>query len=86
MPQPPTRTASQFQNLKPSYEEAALSAEEARLWSVVPTNSLVCNTRTALTDETEKNAEVGRCSRVFEFCHGQRMYDDELLMLNGNGY
>ncbi|CAL4921418.1 unnamed protein product [Urochloa decumbens] len=42
---------------EPSYEEAVLSAEEARLWSVVTANSLDFNAWTALIDETEKNAE-----------------------------
>jgi hypothetical protein len=37
---------------------ATLSAEEARLWSVVAANSLDFNAWTALIDETEKNAEV----------------------------
>ncbi|KAF8717970.1 hypothetical protein HU200_025435 [Digitaria exilis] len=40
-----------------SYEEAVLSAEEARLWGVVTTNSLDFNAWTALIDETERNAE-----------------------------
>lgn len=35
-----------------------LSAEEARLWGVVTTNSLDFNAWTALIDETERNAEV----------------------------
>jgi hypothetical protein len=35
-----------------------LSAEEARLWSVVTANSLDFYAWTALIDETEKNAEV----------------------------
>ncbi|KAK8446517.1 hypothetical protein SEVIR_9G500000v4 [Setaria viridis] len=42
---------------EPSYEEAAVSAEEARLWSVVTANSLDFNAWTTLIDETEKNAE-----------------------------
>jgi pre-mRNA-processing factor 39 len=37
---------------------AVLSAEEARLWSVVTANSLDFNAWTALIEETEKNAEV----------------------------
>ncbi|KAL6867622.1 hypothetical protein ACP4OV_015646 [Aristida adscensionis] len=42
---------------EPSYAEAVLSAEEARLWSVVTANSSDFNAWTALIDETEKNAE-----------------------------
>ncbi|KAL6648586.1 hypothetical protein ACP70R_012810 [Stipagrostis hirtigluma subsp. patula] len=42
---------------EPSYEEAVLSAEEARLWNVVTANCLDFNAWTALIDETEKNAE-----------------------------
>ncbi|KAG2542600.1 hypothetical protein PVAP13_9NG648700 [Panicum virgatum] len=42
---------------EPSYEEAVLSAEEARLWSVVTANSLDFNSWIALIEETEKNAE-----------------------------
>ena len=37
---------------------AVLSAEEARLWTVVTANSLDFNAWTALIEETEKNAEV----------------------------
>ena len=37
---------------------AVLSAEEARLWSVVTANSLDFNSWIALIEETEKNAEV----------------------------
>lgn len=37
---------------------AVLSAEEARLWSVVTTNCLDFSAWTSLIEETEKNAEV----------------------------
>ncbi|XP_062216513.1 pre-mRNA-processing factor 39-1-like [Phragmites australis] len=42
---------------EPSYDEAVLPAEEARLWSVVTANCLDFNAWTALIDETERNAE-----------------------------
>ncbi|OEL33725.1 Pre-mRNA-processing factor 39 [Dichanthelium oligosanthes] len=53
---------------EPSYEEAVLSAEEARLWSVVTANSLDFNAWTTLIDETEKNAE----SNILKI---QKVYD-----------
>ncbi|GJN08694.1 hypothetical protein PR202_ga26645 [Eleusine coracana subsp. coracana] len=54
-----------------SYEEAVLSAEEARLWSVVTANCLDFNAWTALIDETERNSE----SNVLKI---QKVYDSIL--------
>ncbi|WVZ55947.1 hypothetical protein U9M48_006544 [Paspalum notatum var. saurae] len=78
---------------EPSYEEAVLSAEEARLWSVVTTNCLDFNAWTALIDETEKNAEsnILKIRKVYDaflaefpLCFGYwKKYADHEARLDG---
>ncbi|AQK45178.1 hypothetical protein ZEAMMB73_Zm00001d025971 [Zea mays] len=43
---------------EPSYEEAVLSVEEARLWSVDTVNCLDFDVWTTIVEETDKNVEV----------------------------
>ncbi|PWZ53817.1 hypothetical protein Zm00014a_016290 [Zea mays] len=76
-----------------SYEEAVLSAEEARLWSVVTANSLDFNAWTALIEETEKNAEnnILKIRKVYDsflaefpLCFGYwKKYADHEARLDG---
>ncbi|KAJ1298242.1 hypothetical protein BS78_01G438800 [Paspalum vaginatum] len=78
---------------EPSYEEAVLSAEEARLWSVVTTNCLDFNAWTTLIDETEKNAEsnILKIRKVYDaflaefpLCFGYwKKYADHEARLDG---
>ncbi|ONL94513.1 Tetratricopeptide repeat (TPR)-like superfamily protein [Zea mays] len=73
--------------------EAVLSAEEARLWSVVTANSLDFNAWTALIEETEKNAEnnILKIRKVYDsflaefpLCFGYwKKYADHEARLDG---
>ncbi|AQL08879.1 Tetratricopeptide repeat (TPR)-like superfamily protein [Zea mays] len=78
---------------EPSYEEAVLSAEEARLWSVVTANCLDFNAWTTLIEETEKNAEndILKIRKVYDsfltefpLCFGYwKKYADHEARLDG---